>query len=682
MKKVLLLLSVALLASCVKDSIESVGMEQQAVAPILRNSSNVYKSSILVNFDEQAVTRVEAGVTRSAATRSGIAAFDAVLDDFGAVGVHRLFPVGRFEDRMRAEGLHSWYVVNFADDVDIDSVAASLATVAEVATVQLNTRFDYVEGNNNVGITTPATQSSASQTAVSTYPRFNDPHLNLQWHYINIGDTQVYSGAKAGADINAGEAWDITAGDNRIVVAIVDGYVKADHPDLADNMWWNTAEKNGKAGVDDDGNGYIDDMFGVDFVAYDYDKTVAPGDEYALSDHGTHVAGTVAAVNNNGIGGCGVAGGTGKGDGVRLMCCQTFHDIPSDDPRSKRWASGGDAAMALAYVYAADQGAAIAQCSWGYTSKYTSDSIFGTSNIVRQAVDYFVKYGGGDVLSGGIPIFAAGNSKYDYVCYPGAFRDYIAVTAMSCDYTPAYYTNYGYGATLAAPGGDYLQKYYADRSGEFNSEIYSTTYVSGVYGYSQGTSMACPHVSGVAALAIAHSLNLGKKLTAIKLRDLLVASTNDIDRYCTGTKYQQNGNQVANLALTKFKGKMGVGYIDAFKALMNVQGTPCVTVRTGVKQSVDLTDALGGNPEALTFADSPITMSAADREKLGVTEFPTISATGKLSIKCTKPGSAIVKISFIAGGNAVGTDKATGGMLVTREVAILSRGFATNGGWL
>lgn len=685
MRNLFILLTLCLCAGCVKDNIESIASGQDSGAKIIRNSDNIIKSSIIINFEDQAISRVEAGVTRSEATRSGIADFDEVLDSFGAISVKRVFPIGRFEERMRAEGLHRWYVVNFADQVDIQSVATQLSSVAEVAVVQFNTRVERTKPAADNTLAPVAASSSASQLAASPYPAFNDPELGRQWHYINTGDTSVFTGAKAGADINLGEAWKITAGDNRIVVAVVDGFVKYDHPDLQDNMWINTAEQNGKPGVDDDNNGYVDDIYGVDFCAYAYDQTTTPKDEYNLSDHGTHVAGTVAAVNNNGKGVCGVAGGTGKGDGVRLMCCQVFHEIPDSDPRKgSGWKDDSDESMALAYAYAADNGAAIAQCSWGYVNKYTSDSVFTPqNNVVRASLDYFVKYGGGDVLTGGLPIFAAGNEMYNYTVYPGAYRDYISVTSMSCDYTPAYYTNYGPGATLAAPGGDFLQKYWTDQTGQMNSEVYSTAYVNGVYDFKQGTSMACPHVSGIAALAIAHSLKLNKKkMTAIELRNLLVASTHDIDRYCVGTKASLNGDQPTTVNLAKFKGKMGMGYIDAFKALMNVQGTPCITVRMGVKQSIDLSDAIGGNPSALTFLDGGVTMSQEDRTRLGVDGAVTISSTGKLSIKCNKPGSAIIKISFIAGGDTVGSNQATGGMAITREIAIFSRSFATNGGWL
>lgn len=679
MKKIFTLLLVALCASCVQDNIESITVEQAQSAKIIRLSDNNVGGSMIIYFDEEATTRVEAGVTRSASTRSGIDQLDQVLDQIGAVRIERLFMPDKFEDKLRAEGMHRWYLVKFDADADLDKAAELFSSVAEVEKVQYNTLYTRIGEN---ATSAPSAFDVPATRAKSTYPAFSDPDLGRQWHYINVGDTNVYSGIKAGADINVGEAWDITAGDPRVIVAIIDGMVKYDHPDLADNMWVNEAEKSGAVGVDDDGNGYVDDIYGVNFVTYIWDGTTTLIGKY--SDHGTHVAGTVAAVNNNGKGVCGVAGGTGNGDGARLMSCQVFYQRVADSSyESRDWPSGSDACTAKAFQYATANGAAIAQCSYGFSTKWTADSTYSQGSAEKAAIDYFIKYGGGDVLKGGIPIFAAGNEGSNYASYPGAYRDYLCVTSMTCDYTPAYYTNFGPGSNIAAPGGDYNQKYYIDYTGQMDSEIYSTTFVDGQYGFKQGTSMACPHVSGVAALAISHALKLGKKLSTVELRNILLGSTHDIDRYCTGSiKYVNNTGNWANMDLGKFKGKMGVGYIDAFKALMNVQGTPTLTVRTGVKEGKDLSEVIGGNPGSMTFIDGGVTISQKDREKLGIEGDITISSTGKLGIKCTKIGSAVIKIKFIAGGSVLGSDEQTGGMEVTREVAILSRGFATNGGWL
>ena len=293
MKKLIVLLSVALCFSCVKDSVESVSVCQPELAKVISLSDESVQGSMIIYFNDEATTRVEAGVTRSASTRSGIDQLDQVLEQVGATRIERLFIPDKFEDKLRAEGMHRWYLVKFDADADLDKAAELFASVAEVERVQYNALYTNI-GENATNV--PSAFDAPATRAASPYPTFSDPELSKQWHYINTGDTSVFSGIKAGADINVGEAWDITAGDPRVIVAIIDNMVKYDHPDLADNMWVNTAEKSGKPGVDDDGNGYVDDIYGVNFVTHVWDGTTELKSVY--DDHGTHVAGVIAAVNN------------------------------------------------------------------------------------------------------------------------------------------------------------------------------------------------------------------------------------------------------------------------------------------------------------------------------------------------------------------------------------------------
>lgn len=175
---------------------------------------------------------------------------------------------------------------------------------------------------------------------------------------------------------------------------------------------------------DDDSNGYADDIHGFNFVD---NTTLTISTKGDAPDHGTHVAGTVAAVNNNGTGVAGIAGGSGKNDGVKIMSCQIFHDK-----------DGGDVAMAAkAIKYAADNGAAIIQCSYGYPAgSVTSDAAYSSgASAEKQAIDYFIAKQNCAAIEGGLAIFAAGNDMTGMSSYPGAYRDYISVTAMSCDYT-------------------------------------------------------------------------------------------------------------------------------------------------------------------------------------------------------------------------------------------------------
>lgn len=424
-------------------------------------------------------------------------------------------------------------------------------------------------------------------------------------------------------------------------------------------MWINTREQNGTEGRDDDSNGYVDDIHGYNFV--DNQKLTK------ADDHGTHVAGTVAAVNNNATGVCGVAGGSGKNDGVKIMSCQIF-----------RGEEGGSAAItAKAIKYAADNGAAIIQCSFGYEAgDVTSDSAYASgASAEKQAIDYFTSTQNCAAVNGGIAIFAAGNDLAGISGYPGAYRDYISVTSMSCDYTPAYYTNYGPGCNVAAPGGDAYQSYLENRTEA--AQVLSTI-PGGRYGYMQGTSMACPHVSGVAALGLSYALQLGKTFSQSEFRTLLLTSVNDINQYCTGTKqYITDQGSMATLDLSKHKKGMGTGYIDAYQVLMNVRGITCIPIPAGSQYTLNMQPYLGDGNLNMTIRG--IDISTGDMERLGMTSKPTLFAN-QIILKCTKPGSAIVRISLMAGN---GNDSGMNGMQITKEFALIVREIhSQNGGWL
>ena len=660
----LLLLSLALvLGSCAKDATEQAtgaGPEAEIASKLIFSPKNAIKGELLVYFGEEAVPSVEKSVmqvTRAGgvATRSGIVDFDAVLGNIGVKALQRLFPVDeRNEERTRAAGLHRWYIVDFDDNVDLDQAARGMARIAEVSKVQFNKQLMHVRD----GKVTPLIETAATpQTRAAI--GFNDPQLGKQWHYINTGDKSIYSKIKAGADVNCDEAWQYCTGDPRVVVAVVDGAVQWDHPDLEANIWINTREQNGMEGRDDDSNGYVDDIHGYNFV--DNQKLTK------ADDHGTHVAGTVAAVNNNATGVCGVAGGSGKNDGVKIMSCQIF-----------RGEEGGSAAItAKAIKYAADNGAAIIQCSFGYEAgDVTSDSAYASgASAEKQAIDYFTSTQNCAAVNGGIAIFAAGNDLAGISGYPGAYRDYISVTSMSCDYTPAYYTNYGPGCNVAAPGGDAYQSYLENRTEA--AQVLSTI-PGGRYGYMQGTSMACPHVSGVAALGLSYALQLGKTFSQSEFRTLLLTSVNDINQYCTGTKqYITDQGSMATLDLSKHKKGMGTGYIDAYQVLMNVRGITCIPIPAGSQYTLNMQPYLGDGNLNMTIRG--IDISTGDMERLGMTSKPTLFAN-QIILKCTKPGSAIVRISLMAGN---GNDSGMNGMQITKEFALIVREIhSQNGGWL
>ena len=224
------------------------------------------------------------------------------------------------------------------------------------------------------------------------------------------------------------------------------------HPDLKGNMWINEGEKL-YADTDKDGNGYKDDVYGYNFVN---NTGIISWMEAEDSGHGTHVAGTIAAMNGNNEGVCGIAGGDGpENPGVRIMSYQVFSGINGVTLDAE----------ARAIKYAADNGAVILQCSWGYNSSL-ANMIEGYSPgpgseeewenmypLEKEALDYFVNNAGSPngVIDGGLAIFAAGNEYAGMAAFPAAYSKCVSVSAVAADFTPASYSNYGEEVTISAP---------------------------------------------------------------------------------------------------------------------------------------------------------------------------------------------------------------------------------------
>lgn len=586
---------------------------------------------------------------------SGMAAetFAAV----SAISAERVFPaVKQHEERTRRCGLHRWYEISFPDSVSLERAAMSLAVSPSIEKVQFCTPVTKASD----GIIRPYTGPAAPQTRAGA--RFNDPALADQWHYINTGDKSVSPTAASGADINVRDAWNLTAGDPSVIVAVVDGGVCSEHPDLMANLWTNEGEK----GNDEDGNGYKGDVHGYNFVK---------NGPLAWEDHGTHVAGTIAAVNNNGTGVCGIAGGTGQNDGARIMSCQIFDGNESATP----------AACARAIKYAADNGACILQCSYGYPAgSFTSDREYLDKryySVEYDAIRYFMETDNlPDVMDGGLVIFAAGNEGMSMATYPGACGDIVAVTAIASDNLPAYYTNYGPGCNIAAPGGEYYT------GGEVNDRaaVLSTLPPgpNGLYGYMQGTSMACPHMSGVAALGLAYAKKLDRHFTHEEMVSMLLTSVDAIDYRLGGTKRTHVGGgqflQIGDLNLKPYKGKMGTGTVNAWKLLMQIEGTPCHVIRTGEEARINLSSYFGSDAKNLTYLGTEI--SAQGREALGCGKDVKVTG-GRLVFTPTKTGSAKIKITAIAGGDTLGGEE-MGGMEISKEISVIARPFvSTTDGW-
>lgn len=378
-------------------------------APQLVRGQNYSKSELLVKF-------------RSAASGTHI---QSLTTDIGAVDVQQF----RRPARLRQGPIDQWRLVKLGAGSDLTRARAAL----------LNSRLvDRVEYNYEVRVLlTP-----------------NDPGFSNLWGMNNIGQT----GGTADADIDATEAWDQHTGNGTVVVAVIDTGVAYDHPDLAANMWTNSGEIPGN-GIDDDGNGYIDDVYGYNFV----NNTANPYDDHG---HGTHCAGTIAAVGNNGVG---VAGVTWS---ARIMAVKFLSAS----------GSGSTTGAISAVLYAANNGAQVMSNSWGGGG--FSQALLDAINTADQAGALFVAAAG----NSGLNTDVSPNYPSNY-----AVQNVVSVAATDHSDLKASFSNYGLTTVdLGAPG----------------VSVYSTVPTVGNaccsnptgYHYLSGTSMATPHVSGAAAL--------------------------------------------------------------------------------------------------------------------------------------------------------------------------------------
>lgn len=445
------------LISILSVSISCVKEIETDVKPVAMPSPDMgYEKGVMhVKFTDEMIGLVEEDISRgSLITKSS--GLNLALGSLDIQKMERVFPhAGEYEGRTRREGLHKWYKVFFREDMPATKAAGTLSDFEG---------FEYVEPVRRI-----------------ISGRFNDLVPEL-WGLNNS--------TFKGADINVQKVWEnYTVGNPNVIVAVVDTGIDLAHEDLAGNCLE---------------NGHI--------------NTVNFGTNVTAGTHGTHVAGTIAAVSNNGKGVAGIAGGDflGKKPGVSIMSCQIFTD------------AGGSGSTSLAIKWGADHGAVISQNSWGYSFDFNQDGRLTGQELeyamnsqidrtTQEAVDYFIKYAGCDdngeqlpdsPMKGGVVIFAAGNDGIENGA-PANYEPIIAVGAVKSNGRKADFSNYGDWVDIAAPG----------------QNIYSTVPRNG-YAYLTGTSMACPHVSGVAALVV--SSCGGPGFTNEDLKEKLLMSANRI----------------------------------------------------------------------------------------------------------------------------------------------------------
>ena len=431
---------------------------------------------------------------------------------------------------------------------------------------------------------------------ISTLAAPSDSRFSELWGMSNTGQT----GGSADADIDALEAWDISTGDPGIVVAVIDTGVDYNHEDLAANMWTNPGEIPGNA-IDDDGNGYVDDVHGIDTVNAD-------GDPFDDNGHGTHTSGTIGGVGDNGIGVAGVNWN------VRIMALKFL------DAGGSGWIS--DAVECLDY-------AVMMKTTYGVNVRLTSNS-WGGGGFSQAMEDAIQASNAADMLF----IAAAGNSGSDndlLPMYPSSYEvpNVISVAATDDSDDLAYFSCYGVDSVdLAAPG----------------VSILSTT-PANTYSVYSGTSMATPHVAGAAALLWAFD----PAMSALEVKGRLLATIDSVPALAGKVQTDGRLNVFNALTCSPDTVEFSVSLQDGFIAEV---GTP-VTLSARLTACAFLTGASinaefsNGDP-AVPVADDGIAPDAAAGDGVYTGEWAS-GALGPVTISFTAERLGVTYTASVAG---------------------------------
>ena len=418
-----------------------------------------------------------------------------------------------------------------------------------------NTNVEYVEPDYVLQTPDLTANESVVQSSSAVTP--NDPYYGDLWGLHNTGQ----SSGTSGVDIDGPDAWGLTTGSSDVTIAVVDTGVEYTHPDLSANMWINSNDP--VNGVDDDGNGYIDDYRGWDFANKDND----PLDDYG---HGTHCAGIIGAVGNNGI------GVTGVNWNVKIMPLK-FLDSSG---------SGYTSDAISAILYANKMGADVISCSWGGS---------GVTRSLKDAID----------ASSAVVLCAAGNGGSDGVgddndatpFYPASYSssNLLSVASITNTNARSSFSNYGLmSVDLGAPG----------------SKIEST-YLNQKYAYLSGTSMATPYVAGVAGLLL--SKEPGLLNTQVISR--IMSSTDAVP--------DLSGKTVSGGRVNAYRALSGAIATPTATAT----ATPTVTATATPTATATATPTVTATATPTATATATPTATATATPTATVTATPTVTAT-------------------------------------------------------